>query len=475
MSKIINLSFPEDLKRQVLSLIRSGDVSPGTIIMRLSSDNIRLPANFYNNKLLNQEMLLAYINDTIAQFGNYETVKRIYKYKIIEPKNSNEWFIYDDTNDLILEKTTEKAVRSAVTGTGPVENKLTGYSAGYNPHCRSRFYSENGIDYFNMYQPPAWKYDYWRGGSVPEVRSLPTVYADFLNHFVDGRESDINYMLDWMSTSLKYKNQTFLIASGASGVGKGTFSTILKKLHGEDTNSIEIGGSSLKSQFNKNLWGKTLVYVNEFEHIGGETAQKIKTFIDDDINIELKGVDSFKSRNYASFYFSTNKLEIEIDDSDRRYSFIDLTTKTWDFAKSAALFEADNIKQLAYFLWHRQVDERNNAKPHASSTREFAKRAQHTDWQVHLIEEFFTEYAGQIISVSNLLAYLKQAHQYKVTTKTLKTWLRESFSRTKLFDSSPKDATIFFDKLSGKITNSSAVDTSKAISTDLCQIKKPTK
>jgi ABC-type dipeptide/oligopeptide/nickel transport system ATPase subunit len=295
------------------------------------------------------------------------------------------------------------------------------------------------------------------------------VYAEFLNHFVDGRITDIEYILDWLSTSIRNKNQTFLIASGASGAGKGTFSKILKMLHGVDTNSVEIAGASLKSQFNKNLWGKTLVYVNEFQFIAGETAQKIKTFIDDDINIELKGVDSFKSTNYASYYFTTNKLEIELDDSDRRYSFIDLTTKTWDFAKTGPLLAPENIKQLAYFLWHRNVDESKNAKPHSSATRDFAKRVQYTDWQVYLIEEFFTQYAGKVISISNLLSFLK-SKAFKLNTKQLKTWIRETHSKAKIITASPSIATIFLDENSLAITTDSSKQTSKALETDLCQI-----
>jgi hypothetical protein len=469
MSRIINLTYPLDLKTKIIDLVRAGEISPNAVLTRLVNPNYKLPANFYNDKELNLEMLNAYVLDVLKNYGNYETVKRIYNYTIVAPKNSTEWFIYDKNKDVILERTTEKAIRLAVNGEGPVNDKLTGYSAGYNPHCRSRFYSENGVDYFNMYQPPAWKYDYWQGKEIPVVSKIPDVYAEFLNHFVDGRITDIEYILDWLSTSIRNKNQTFLIASGASGAGKGTFSKILKMLHGVDTNSVEIAGASLKSQFNKNLWGKTLVYVNEFQFIAGETAQKIKTFIDDDINIELKGVDSFKSTNYASYYFTTNKLEIELDDSDRRYSFIDLTTKTWDFAKTGPLLAPENIKQLAYFLWHRNVDESKNAKPHSSATRDFAKRVQYTDWQVYLIEEFFTQYAGKVISISNLLSFLK-SKAFKLNTKQLKTWIRETHSKAKIITASPSIATIFLDENSLAITTDSSKQTSKALETDLCQI-----
>ncbi|NJO65139.1 MAG: hypothetical protein HC836_45635 [Richelia sp. RM2_1_2] len=157
-----------------------------------------------------------------------------------------------------------------------------------------------------------------------------------------------------------------------------------------------MNGLSLKNQFNKGMWGKTLIYVNEFRSIAGDTAEKIKGFVDSKINIELKGVDSFSSTNHSNYYFSTNRYDsIDIDDSDRRWSLLDLTEKTWNFANTAALLAPDNIAQLAYFLWYREYDKTKIAKPHISETGKFMKTIKYTDWQVHLSDEIFNEYKGE--------------------------------------------------------------------------------
>lgn len=470
MSRVVNLSYEYDLKNKVLDIIRSGEYQKDAVIMRLSSSNYKLPSAFYNEKILNLEMLAHYVADVITDYGNYETVKRIYSSTIIAPKNNNEWFLYDPKTDTILEKTTEKAIKLAVNGEGPIAKKLTGYSAGYNPHCRSRFFNEGKVQYFNMYEPPSWKRAWWKGDEMPVVDKLPTVYEHFLHHFVDGRESDINYILDWTAESLTGKNQCFLTAVGASGVGKGTFSQILEALHGGEDNIYVMNGLGLNSQFNKGQWGKTLVYINEFRDISGDAAEKIKGFVDSKINIELKGVDSFSSTNHSNYYLSTNRHDsLNLDDSDRRYSLIDLTEKTWDFSGTAALLAPENIEQLAHFLWHRKYDKTKIAKPHQSETGKFMKTIRYTDWQLYLTEEFFTKYKGNKITTRDLLMFLK-SKGHKLKNQSLEAWIRETKSKCKVVQGAPDTASIFLDVDKMIITDDKSRQQSNAVLTNICII-----
>lgn len=473
MSRLNNLTYPKDLENRIVDYFRAGETTPGSITERLAYGNThKLPGNFYDAaKELNVAMLNEYVKEVLNSFPNYDEVRDIYNNQIIVPKNDNRWYLYDSIKDNVVGETSEKSIRESVTGRGPVNNKITRYYTGYHPFSRSRFFIEENKHFFNSYSIPNWKLDWWKGREVPIEHELPEIYQRFFNHLFDGSADSINYVLDWIATSITSRNLCYLATIARPGIGKGVFSKILKGLHGS-LNFVDKGGKSLASNFNGDMQGKTLIYINEFEDLKAETWEKVKRFIDDTIDIERKGIDREFVRNHASYYFSSNHIDaLQIDEHDRRFSILDLTDKTFPYHEyGEELLQPANIEKLARHLWHRPTDKTKLAIPYLSKTKEIIKNMRQTDWQVYLDEEFFNEYSGKSITISDLLKYLKSINYRNVTYKNVRKYIRDSSKKASIVAGKPTAATIFLDDNSLTISSDISKQKSKASETDLCVI-----
>jgi hypothetical protein len=320
--------------------------------------------------------------------------------------------------------------------------------------------------------PPDWKLDYWYDRAAIEPRDVPQMYMDFLNHLTDNRDNDVNYILDWLAISLQSRNFTYLVTVGNSGIGKGVLGKIMERLHGFH-NSVSLGASSIKKQFNKQMYGKTLIYFNEIFDISGEVSEKVKLLNEEFQEIEKKGIDSEVHRNYGNYYFSSNKYNsIKVDEQQRRFSFVDLTEKTYDYKamNGEALLAPENIREFAHHLFTRKYNEYWLTKPYKSETSSFVMNSKMEIWQVYLSEEFSAKFKGEKILMKDLLSHLSNI-PYRVKWDELSAYVKESKGLFSVKNESPKEATIFYDKQQLKITKDRSSADSVAKGTVVVQIK----
>lgn len=275
----------------------------------------------------------------------------------------------------------------------------------YNPRRSTLLYeTPDGME-FNQYIPPEWLAEgFYKGEKVAFNDTLPKEYEDFFNHLCANHTESVQYLMDWISTSLVGRNYTLLAAIGDQGIGKGTLGTILEKLHGR-SNYIKVRDTVFKEKFNAPLENRTLVHVDEIDLKSKEAVDRIKDTVNDTIEIERKGVDSYSTINYASFYLNSNSLDaIKIEPGDRRYSIIQLTTEKLLKPKDyySALLSNENITKLAQFLVHREV-KRDMKVPFRGTLRyEEVKEAGLTEWERWIIETLACEYKNKEVPLGEV-------------------------------------------------------------------------
>ena len=445
---VTKLTNPRLLDEKINELFRMGLVDPEYIALELSSiDQYWLPANFVNNKVVEKQMLINYIETVLNKFTSRKLVENIYRYKLIMPENLSGYLIYNEKEDKVVGKVTDKTMKELTKGENIKPAVVYGVFEGYNPKVNKRFYDEDGKHYFNVYEPPFWRVDNWYKGMVIPDATIPECYQTFFRHLTDNRQSDIDYIFDWLAISLQKRNFTYLVTVGSQGIGKGIAGKIMQAIHG-DENYVELPSSSLKKQFNKQLKNRTLIYFNEALEMTGEVAEKIKLLNEERTEIELKGIDAEITRNYANYYFSSNNYDaFQIDEGNRRFSFIDLTDKRYDFEKQngAELLKDDNIRQLAYHLWNRKYDPKWETYVYKSETTSLIMESRYTEWQVYLLEEMHSKYKGDSISLKDLISHMKN-RPYRVQWSDLRAFILNNKSNFHLDSKhSPRNCTIFYD------------------------------
>lgn len=242
---------------------------------------------------------------------------------------------------------------------------------------------------FNTYQPPQWKINYfYRGRTLEALNRIPKIYLAFFIHLTGNDVASFEYLLDWLTTSLKAKNFTILTLIGEQGIGKGILGEILEKLHGEE-NFVKVLDKVFKKQFNSQLANRTCVYVDEVDLTTKEAHDRIKDVVNKKIEIEAKGKDAVTIANYASFYLSSNHLDaVKVESGDRRFSILGLTDKKLNETSLInfidEMLEPPNISELARYLLSRNVI-RDMTVPFRSARFDEVKEAGLASWERFIV------------------------------------------------------------------------------------------
>lgn len=286
----------------------------------------------------------------------------------------------------------------------------------YRPD-KAKVLLEDSLDnwVFNSYKPPFWYRDfYYSEGekSLPVVDAIPDIYHEFLNHLVDGDELSYNYILDWLSNAIKSRNYCMLCTIGAKGIGKGVLGSIMKQVFGPE-NYAYTGNRVVSSSFNSQIMNKKLVYCDEISITNTKEEDKLKLLINDDIEIEQKGVDAKEIKNFANIYISSNNLDaIKLSGDNRRFSIVNLTSvKLSDIfskEKIESLMEEENIRNLSLYLYNRDVDPSKMLKVFTSARTEEIRLASLNSWQEWLLFKYIPKNKGTILSISELQDKMKE-------------------------------------------------------------------
>ncbi|MDC3311886.1 DUF5906 domain-containing protein [Alphaproteobacteria bacterium] len=180
-----------------------------------------------------------------------------------------------------------------------------------------------------------------------------------------GDEDLYEYVLDWMADAIQNPAKrpgVALAIRGKQGVGKGIFTNVFASLFGP--HSIQVTQSShLVGNFNAHLRDKLLVFADEAFWAGDKRAEGVLKGLvtEENIAIEMKGVDVQSSPNYVRLVLaSNNEWIIPASADQRRFVVIEASEARM---QDATYFEAiiNQIEDggraaLMYFLSERDLN-----------------------------------------------------------------------------------------------------------------------
>lgn len=391
---------PNEIKKEVNKLIKFG----------LSAQSIRsiireeTPAEDWET-----ELLYRLVNDTIADHPSYPLIQKIMRSKLIVDKNSKEekFYILDPTS---TELDTIHRIRIQALFSKPdFTDRTYVCNFGYYPDkSDSLSVDDDGLWQYNLYRPPTWLAEHFGSETnpLPKRNDIPKLYEKFLGHLVNYDKSSYEYVLDWLANGMQDRNYCILTTIGNQGIGKGVLGDIMRELFGS-TNFVKTECRILTKDFNKQILNKRMVYIDELKIKNSSEENKLKTLINDYIEIEGKGIDAIEIKNHASVYVSSNELDsIRLRGDDRRFSIVSLTEKKLPTIMSndeiKSLFAADNIKEFAEFLMTRKVDQESIMRVFVSNRTEEVRSSSLKNWEEFFLDEICTEYAGRSLTISEI-------------------------------------------------------------------------
>lgn len=246
----------------------------------------------------------------------------------------------------------------------------------------------------NCWSPPQWlKRNFYLNENVTRVNELTEIHSLFFTHLTNGDLASCKFLIKWIAYSLRGRNPTMLLTVGETrGIGKTILFEILMRLHGEE-NSAKVRDHFLKTHFNSAVENVTLLYLDEvfMDSKSRDQINRLKDLVNDTLEVERKGKDARKIKNYANVYMSSNDYNgIAIENDDRRFSLIELTdipfidTPLRD--RYDELFTEENIAQLGFYLMSLDVKREDVARPFVSITTKKVREATKPEWEKKFIE-----------------------------------------------------------------------------------------
>ena len=168
--------------------------------------------------------------------------------------------------------------------------------------------------------------------NLTESDGLKLMKSFILECWANNNLEHYNYIISWIAglfTNLRSINKVALVMISGQGTGKGTLIEFLELLL-RSINVVSVAGvERITGRFNTVLQGKRLVNINEMSSTKEEFKRNfdtIKTYITDPtIEIEPKGVDSYKVNNISNFVmFSQHRDSIIVEGTDRRYAVFEM-------------------------------------------------------------------------------------------------------------------------------------------------------
>lgn len=233
----------------------------------------------------------------------------------------------------------------------------------YNPYRIEPYYEGDfeGYDltYLNLYRPPAWRLE--EIDVDPKTIQCPKIIREFYEHlFPDEYVRDL--AIHWDHVALTGKNLTAKVLNAAKGIGKGVYHELLSAVMGEENSDI-VPDSFFDSNFKSILLNRRLLLVDEFK-IGKKEHGKLKRYLNDTQNIELKGVDvRQKQMTYNNFLITCNDMsDMYLEMDDRRFTVLETTetplNKVWSDEKINEFVrrikeDEEMIRDFGYWLLHQ--------------------------------------------------------------------------------------------------------------------------
>lgn len=360
------------------------------------------------------------IEELVLNFGDYPLIQRIMRSKIVQEIDGRDSYILDPiTRDAI--RITKERLREVLHKKLDISEKIYTCQFKYDPYTMKQLYQDaHDIWVYNQYRPPFWQADafYSKGDEIIEpVDHLPPMYEKFLKHLVDDDKKSFDYILDWLANAVQRRNYCILTTIGSSGIGKGTLGEIMKAIVG-DENYSETGNRILAERFNAQIKNKRIVYCDEASVKSQKEEERLKTLVNNALEIEAKGKDAEHITNFASFYFSSNSMDaVRLQADDRRFSIVNLTSKklleSFSVEEIKSLTHRDNIDKLARYLYFREIDENQMLRVFTSERTEEIRSAGLASWHDWFLDEYAVDNAGKTIKVEEISSAIEDRYGSK--------------------------------------------------------------
>lgn len=374
-----------------------------------------------NDKSFDSNILKDVVEDVVQDYPNYGMIQKIVRSELVVDKAG------EDVNVIILDskfKSIEPINRQRLfemfDSKYDFKSKVYTATFDYRPLEPGMLLKNSDGSYsYNTYVPPKWleEWFYSKGEIQPKkVSEIPTMYYKFFNHLVGGNKPSFDYLIKWLANGLKRKNYCILTTIGKQGIGKGVLGEIMRKIFGRE-NYYAGSDRMFKGTFNSQIANRRLVYCDEIFIREKEDEDKLKLVVNDNIEIEKKGVDAKEIKNYANFYVSSNNMDaICLTADDRRFSIIDLTdVKLLEIMSPdeiKELLEEKNVEMLARFLWYVNVDVKEMSKVFITERTSQVRAMGLKEWEEYFIMEYCPNNPGKVMKVHEAGEVIKDHFGY---------------------------------------------------------------
>ena len=407
MAEKKNWTIPT-IQKEVLSLIKFAQ-NENSIRSIMRS---KVPQSVYEDHMLD-----SIISDVLEGHPNFELMQNIVTSKLAVNKQNDDNLIYFFNKSTRKEDFIKSSKLNQMFTKFDFSSKVHFCDFEYNPEQFSKFFKVDGIQKYNLFNPPFWMSDYFYDNQEIPKSELPEVYDRYLKHFTNHHKESYEYVLDWMANSLKARNQCILTAIGNQGTGKGVLGEIMRRLWCSDAefngkymsqNFDSKKGSDFKKEFNGFLENKKVFYIDEIIINNVDQEDRVKVLVNDFIDIEKKGEDSKTIRNYASIYCSSNNMDaIRLRADDRRFSVVEMSSSNLltvftDKEIKEKVLSVENIRKLGQFLWHRVIDAKKMTKVFVTERTKQVREASLREWEEFFIEDMCQNHAGERLRVTEV-------------------------------------------------------------------------
>ena len=361
--------------------------------------------------------------DELVGYQNFVNVNKILTQHFLRDVNSSSFYTLN-TETRVLEKVEQDAIKDMFEPKAFSHfkaRKMKTVKIAYNPQSHNLYFNEPDslFQYVNTYTPAEWNKNYfYQKVTPPVVKTIPALYENYLRNLVTTEES-YQYCLTFLATAVQPcpRMQPFLTMIGSQGTGKGLFGQIASQLAGKQ-NYAEIICSDVQGamKFNSQMENKRIMFLDELVVKNQDDQDALKKLINQEIEIEKKGVDRKVAKNYASCMAASNNLgAINPDATDRRYSFLDMrnvllstfVSKQYPELKSTSdyvnmILDPENIRQLGLYLLNYKIEPRRLESVIQSEYAKMLKTEALPAWAQVMLNEVAPKYAGQDILVNKV-------------------------------------------------------------------------
>ena len=213
----------------------------------------------------------------------------------------------------------------------------------FNPTKDERFYTENGIEYFNIFEvSPLLKLAQKR----EQPKKKPEIILKILKNLFPNPEK-LEVFLHWLGYWFVYREKSLVswVITSPQGAGKGILTDlIIANVIGAKYCSLEVGEDLLEDKFTGWLQNKMFISFNEINTLTKDrykNRNKLKRIITGDtFQLRLMNTNPVDYPNYANFIFSTNDLvPVDVEDTDRRYNI------------------TRGVKPLSQYNWFKEIED----------------------------------------------------------------------------------------------------------------------